>query len=220
MRSMNKKREVGFSLVELLTVCVVMLVVAAVAVPNMINAVHLSRLRGAGSDFSSIAQVARIRAVQDDRFYSVRILAGPPQPGYVDIFPQSNTGASGNGGTGVALGDPLVTINAEISPQAAANAPNTANLKALFLPAGSLLTPKDGSTAAGAITFGPRGLPCSSLTATGGTVCDSQGGATAYWAFFQNTQSLAWEAVTVSPAGRIRRWIFNGPTSTGGWTAL
>ena len=37
MRSMNKKREAGFSLVELLTVCVVMLVVAAVAVPNMID---------------------------------------------------------------------------------------------------------------------------------------------------------------------------------------
>jgi prepilin-type N-terminal cleavage/methylation domain-containing protein len=220
MRSMNKKREAGFSLIELLTVCVVMLIAAAVAIPNMINAVHLSRLRAAGSDFSSLAQVARIRAVQDDRFYTVRILAGPPQQAYVDIFPQSNTGASGNGGTGIAAGDPLNPINSEISPQAVASAPNTANLKTLFLPAGSPLTPKDGSTSAGAITFGPRGLPCSTLTATGGTVCDSQGGATAYWIFFQNTQSLAWEAVTVSPAGRIRRWIFSGPTSTGGWSAL
>src|SRR5579864_4687151 len=151
MRSLNKKREAGFSLVELLTVCVVMLIVAAVAVPNMMSAVHLSRLRAAGSDYSSLTQVARIRAVQDDRFYSVRILAGPPQQAYVDIFPQSNTGASGNGGTGVAAGDPLNPINAEDSPQAAVNAPNTANLKTLFLPAGSLLTPKDGSTAAGAI---------------------------------------------------------------------
>ena len=220
MRSINKKREAGFSLVELLTVCVVMLVVAAVAVPNMISAVHLSKLRAAGSDFSSLVQVARIRAVQDDRFYSVRILAGPPQNAYVDIFPQSNTGASGNGGTSVVAGDPLNPIDLEVTPQAVASAPNTANLKTQFLPAGSLLTPNDGSTAAGAITFGPRGLPCTSLTATGGTVCDSQGGATAYWVFFQNARTLAWEAVTVSPAGRIRKWIFSGPTSTGAWTAL
>lgn len=167
MRSLDRKHEVGFSLIELLTVCAVMIVVAAVAVPNMINAMHLSKLRAAGSDFSNLAQVARIRAEQDDRFYSVRILAGPPQDGYVDIYPQSNTGASGNGGTSIVAGDPLNPIAAEVTPQAAANAPNTANLKSQFLPTGSTLTPNDGSTSAGAITFGPRGLPCSSLTATG-----------------------------------------------------
>ena len=220
MRSLKKNSAAGFSVVELLTVCVIILIVAAVAVPNMISAVHLSKLRAAGSDFSSITQVARIRAVQDDRFYSVRIFAGPPQQAYVDIFPQSSTGASGNGGTGVAAGDPLNPIAAEVVTKTAANAPNTANLKSQFLPTGSTLTPNDGSTSAGAITFGPRGLPCASLSATGGTVCDSSGGATAYWIFFQNTSTSAWEAVTVSPAGRIRRWIFSGTTSAGGWTPL
>lgn len=220
MRRKNSSRQAGFTLVELLTVVVVMLIVSAVAVPNMITAIRTARLRSAASDFSSLVQVARIRAVQDDRFYSVRILAGPPQEAYVDVYPQSATGASGNGGTSVANGDPLNPIATEVTPQAKASAPNTANLYSQFLPTGSTLVVNDASTSAAPVTFGPRGLPCSSVTATGGTVCDSSGGATAYWIFFQDSFTSAWEAITVSPAGRIRKWIFNGSTSTGGWTPL
>jgi len=220
MRQTTSKRQVGFTMIELMVVLVIMLIVAGIAIPNIMSAIHITKLRDAGSDVSSVSQAARIRAVQDNRFYSVRLFAGPPQQAYADIYPQSATGASGNGGTSVAALDPTNPISTEVTAQAAANAPNTANLYGQFLPAGSTLVVNDGSAAASPITFGPRGLPCAALAATGGTVCDRGGGPTAFWIFFQNIPTQAWEAVTVSPSGRIRKWLFSGTFAAGNWSPL
>jgi prepilin-type N-terminal cleavage/methylation domain-containing protein len=200
--SRSDRCKAGFTMVELLMVVVVVLIVAGIAVPNIMNFMHAARLRGAGTDFSSLLQTARVRAVQDDRFYSTYIIAGPPQQAYVDV--------TGNGGTGVVAGDPLIGISFEVTPVAAANAPGTANLQGQFLPTGSGLTVKDGSTTGTPVIFGPRGLPCTTQSASGGNVCDSAGGATAFWIFFQDTSTQAWEAITVSPAGRIQKWQYGG----------
>lgn len=189
-------------------VVLVILIVTGIALPNVISAVHMARLRGSSADFSSVLQTARMRAIQDDTYYSTFIIAGPPQTAYVDL--------KANGGTGVDPGDPMVTIAAELTPTPAANAPDTVNLQGLFLPAGSGLTVKDGTAAGSRIIFGPRGLPCTTMAATGGNVCDSSGGATAFWVFFQDNSTLAWEAVTISPAGRISKWQHG----TGGWSRL
>lgn len=194
----------GFSLVEVVTVGAIMIILLAVAVPFILSMEHASRLRGAGSDFSGILQGGRIRAVQDDKFYSVYILGNQA---YVDI--------TANGGTSVLAQDPSIYINPEVTSVAAGSAPATTNLYGQFLPSGSTLTVKDGSTG-NPITFGPRGLPCTKQTAPGGTICDSSGGATAFWAFFQDSSTSAWEAVTVSPAGRIRKWYYGGT----GWNAI
>jgi prepilin-type N-terminal cleavage/methylation domain-containing protein len=210
----------GFSMVELAVVMLIILVLAAIAVPKVLTMIHTVKLRGVGSDFSGVVQAARLRAIQDDRFYSVYILNGTA---FADIYPQSNTGASGTAGasftTCAAAGfpcDPQAALSSEITPTAAASAPNTSNLSGQFLPSGSALTVHDGLTNTTPITFGPRGLPCTSQTVTvgasSGTVCDSSGGATAYWVFFQDAISTNWEAVTVSPAGRIAKWYYNGST--------
>jgi prepilin-type N-terminal cleavage/methylation domain-containing protein len=190
----------GFTLAEMMIVVAIVFILASIAVPNMLNYVHVSRLRGAGSDFSGVLQLARIRAVQDDRYYSTYIIAGPPREAYVDL--------TSNGGTGVVAGDPLIEIPTEVTPVAAANAPNTTNLQGQFLPAGSGLTVKDGSTTGTPVIFSTRGLPCTTQAATGGTVCDSALLATAFWVFFQDTTSGMWEAVTVSPSGRIQKWQY------------
>jgi prepilin-type N-terminal cleavage/methylation domain-containing protein len=196
----------GYTIVELVLVLAIMLIVAAFAVPNMLNFVHAARLRGAGSDFSSVLQLARIRSVQDDRFYSTYIIAGPPQEAYVDL--------TSNGGTGWVAGDPLIAISPEVTPVAAAGAPDTTDLQGLFLPAGSGVTVKDGSTTGTPVIFSPRGLPCTTQLA--GAVCTSAGGPTAFWIFFQDTITTNWEAVTVSPSGRIQKWQHGG----GAWTKL
>ena len=189
-------------MLELVIVIAIVLVVAGIAVPNTLSLMHAARLRGAGGDLSSLLQTARIRSVQDDRYYSSYFIAGPPRQVYVDL--------KLNGGTGWDPGDPEIAIPSEVTPVAAANAPNTANLQAQFLPTGSGLTVKDGSTTGSPVIFSPRGLPCTTLTATGGTVCDSAGGATAFWIFFQDTISTNWEAGTVSPAGRVQKWQYTG----------
>jgi prepilin-type N-terminal cleavage/methylation domain-containing protein len=201
MRGMTTKRQTGFTLVELLMVVVIMLIVAGIAVPPIFNYMHLAKLRGSGSDFSSLLQVSRIRSVQDDTFYSTYILPGAkgtPGQAYVDL--------KKNGGAKVDVGDPEIEISSEVTAQAVGNAPDTANLSGQFLPTGSGVTPQDASVAP--VIFSPRGLPCT--TQLVGAVCTSAGGPTAFWAFFQDSSSLAWEAVTVSPAGRVQKWQHAG----------
>jgi Tfp pilus assembly protein FimT len=208
MRCENSKAQAGFSIVELLTVAAIILIVGGFAVPNIMSALHMARLRGSTADFSSLLQTARLRSVQDNSFYSTYILAGTPQYAYVDI--------KANGGTGVDAGDPLIVIADEVAPQAAGGAPDTTNLKGQFLPAGSALAVGDGSTTGTPVIFSPRGLPCTTKAATGGTVCDSAGGATAFWIFFQDTRTQVWEAITITPAGRIQKWQHG----VGGWSKL
>ncbi len=208
MRSVNRKRDRGFSLIELMITLVIMLILAGFAIPAILSYVHIARLRGAATDYASLLQTGRMRSVQDDRFYSTYLVAGTPVTGYVDLTSNGGTGAIGN--------DPLIAINAEVVPTAVGGAPDTANLTGQFLPVGSTLVPKDGTTTGTPVIFGPHGLPCTSQSATGGSVCVSSGGATAFWVFFNDTSSGAWEAVTVTPAGRIQEWQHGGS----GWSKL
>jgi type II secretory pathway pseudopilin PulG len=200
----------GFSLTELVVALAVMMIVTAIAIPNLVSSLRQAHLKGAVTDYASLIQSERLRSVDDDRYYSIYILtANGAQEGFVDIYPQNVNGASGSSGTTIDPKDPAVVINPEISQQAVGAAPNTAALQSKILPANSPITPLDGSTAASPVTFGPRGLPCKPA----GGVCDSLGGPQAYWTFFQSGVTQAWGAVTVSPAGRVQRWLYTGGTN-------
>jgi Tfp pilus assembly protein FimT len=196
-----------------LTVCVVL---AGMAIPRLLNVVYAAKLRGAMANFSSLLESSRIYAIRDNRFYSIYILAtsgSSPQEAYVDMLPKSLTGASGNGGTSVAAGDPVIAISSEVAPQSASTAPSTSTLASQLLPSTTTVTPTDASTATSPATFGPRGLPCLILTVTqgsaSGSVCDSSGGPVAYWIFFKDGRSGNWGAITVTPAGRIQKWYYD-----------
>jgi type II secretory pathway pseudopilin PulG len=206
------KSSLGFSLLELMVVVTIVITVAALSLPSLMGAVHRSRLRSGGTDFSGLLQQARMRAIQDDRFYSVWPYAGSGVPQeFVDIYPQGTNGFSGANGQVLDPQDPVITLSAEVIQQPQAGAPGTANLSQQLLGANpNNLTPKDGTDPASRVTFGPQGLPCLSKGVTGGTVCNSQGGAVAYWVFFQNSFTQDWEAVTVTPAGRIQKWYYDG----------
>ena len=198
----------GFSMIELMIVCVIMLTVAGFAVPNMLSFIHTAKLRGSASDYASLLQVGRIRSVQDDAYYSTYLFAGTPEQAYVDL--------TKNGGTAVAAGDPTIEVSSEVTPKVAGSAPDKTNLQTLFLPTGAS-TPTDGT--AKPVIFGPRGLPCATQSVTGpgassGTICTGNG--TSFWTFFEDTITSSWEAVTVSPAGRVQKWQHG----TGGWSKL
>ena len=205
----SAKTNQGFSVLELLLTVAIIMIVAGVAIPNFMATMHAARLKGGVTDFASLLQAARLRAVDDDRYYSIYVLAAAgnnPQQGYVDIFPQNADGTSGTGGQAYNAGDPLVVISPEVVLQAQGAAPSTVTLKAQLLPPTSPVVPQDESVAATAITFSPRGVPCKPVAG----VCDILGGPQAYWAFFQDSVTQNWGAVTVTPAGRIQRWLFMG----------
>jgi Tfp pilus assembly protein FimT len=186
----------------------VALIVAGISLPSYVRAMHTSKLRGVASDLSGLVQVVRIRAVQDGKYYTLRtsnVLA----LGYVDL----------NGNGTFDAGEPSIPTSSEVTIIAAANAPATNNLKGQFLPSGSAITVYDGGPLATPLTpimFSSRGIPCKTQTATGGTVCESGGGAIPFWIFFRNTISGEQEAITVNPAGRVRKWYYGG----GAWNAL
>ena len=200
MTTLLRKCQKGFTMVELVVVVAIMLIVAGFATPGILQMVHSARLQGTASDFAGLIQQARIRSVQDDRSYSLFVNAAAgatPSTGFVDL---QQTGL-------IAAGDPEMLLPTEVSLVAAANAPGTANLKAQLLPAASPVAPQDAASAAATpITFSPRGLPCTPAAG----VCSGAGLApAAYWAFFQDSQTTNWEAVTVSPAGRIQKWSYS-----------
>jgi Tfp pilus assembly major pilin PilA len=195
----------------------IILVIAAIAIPIVMTSIHVAKFRGAAAGFAGLTQTARIYAIRDNRFYSAYILAANTSRGqeaYVDMLPKGTNGASGNGGTAFVSGDPVAAIPAEVTPQAAAAAPATSNLQAQLLPSNTPVTPTDATVTP--ITFSPRGLPCLVTQVTGGSVCNALGGPAAYWMFFQDTYTKTWEAVTITPAGRVQRWYYSGS----GWSEL
>jgi prepilin-type N-terminal cleavage/methylation domain-containing protein len=199
-----RKDDRGFSLIELCVVMAILMIVAGMVFINAASAMRGIRLQQSAVSYANLLQQARIRAVTDDNFYTVQTaLLGSAPIAYVDID---------NSGTYTAP-EPMMAFSQDVSYMAFSSGPNKANLESKFLPVGQEGTVSATSTAP---TFGPRGLPCR----PGGSICPyiNGGVATSYITFLQNAQSAKWEAVTVSPAGRIKIWSYNDSDST--WSTM
>jgi|GraSoiStandDraft_41_1057321.scaffolds.fasta_scaffold54193_4 prepilin-type N-terminal cleavage/methylation domain-containing protein len=197
----------GFSLLELLIVIAIMFITSTMLIMNIQNATRSVRLNESGTMYANLLQQARIRAVRDDNYYSVLTAIDPNTSvpfAYVDIQ-QSGS---------YVVGDPRMDFASGVAPQAYSSGPALSNLIARFLPTGTSSTVN--TTAAGPV-FGPRGLPCKPTTSGGYTTCPFLT-PTSYITFVQNIQSAKWEAVTVTPAGRIRQWVYDESTSS--WSPM
>jgi Tfp pilus assembly protein FimT len=185
-----KTNESGFSMVELMIVCVVMVIIAGLAVPNIFQTYRNYQLDAAGHSVASLLQQARIQAVKTNL------------PAYVNY----TNAAAGNmafvtdnpNNTTYAAGEPDVQLSPAVTFQAAP--PDHAQLDAYIN-----VTPQAANAS---IAFNARGLPC---TESGGnpTVCTAPAG---FEWFMQSAGG--WEAVTVTPSGRIKSWRLS--TATGG----
>lgn len=213
----RKDRASGFSMLELMVVVVVIMIMMALAIPSALNMLHIYRLRNACSEFSGLVQQGRSRSVRDSSYYAIRYVSSTPiTEAYVDIAKNSTLTTTC---TTTAAGkdcDPVVSWAPEVVPVAASGSgvPNSSALQSAWLPSASAVTIEDGFT--NPITFSPMGLPCIANTTT--NVCNSSSSATintAYWMFFENTVTQQWEAVTVTPAGKVQKWAY-----TGGWSQL
>jgi Tfp pilus assembly protein FimT len=207
-RTHGRSYERGFSVLELVVVMGIMMVLAAMAVPGAVQMTRNFRLRNAGTEFAGLVQQARSRAVRDSNFYSMRIIYSTPiTQAYVDIKKTSSLDT---------VNDPFVSWSPEVQPFAAGSAPDTSSLKtsAFLTSVGSTsVSVVDGFVTSGnGITFSPMGLPCVPSSSSSTAVCDHASSTTdtAFWVFFKNTKSGEWEAVTVTPAGRIQKWIHSG----------
>ena len=180
----------GFSLIELLVVVAIGLIVATTAVPAITATIANVRMRASISSLSGMLQSTRMLAVKENKIKTARFTV---ERGGLIVFAKDASSTS----TDVITSDPQVQLEAPITKlttPSGAGAPDA--LTATFL----------GFTPSPSIpSFNSRGLPC--LYAGG--ACPNRG----FAYYFKDTRragSQGWSAITISPAGRITKWFWNG----------
>ena len=202
------RKQSGFSLIELLVVVAIIMVIAAMATPNIMTAIFNIRLRSAAGEVAGILQLCRERAVRNNRYYTVKpaTVAGA-NAAYVDLNYNSTFDNA------APTPEPLIQFPAAVNV-VSAGAPNTANLIAncctTFTPQAATILP----------SFNARGLPCvgASNPPPANSLCNIRdaGGNTVGFVYYMNQTrpfgAVGWAAVSVTPAGRIRVWTYSGTT--------
>jgi prepilin-type N-terminal cleavage/methylation domain-containing protein len=185
----------GFSMIELIVVVTIALIIAAIALPNLISAWYDIQLRSAASQVADLMQQTRMLAAKNNATYSVRFdIANGVQRVYID---RNNNGA-------LDAGEPYIELGRQIV--AAVGAPGGGNGQ----PTQYILP---GDTSVGApcdntclVAFSPRGLPCNySAPPTCATPAASY-----FVYYFQDSRPNGWSAVAVTKAGRSKVLLWNG----------
>src|SRR5712692_9354166 len=112
LHSTRRKKDRGFSLIEMIIVAVIIMILAAITVPRILNTISDAKLRYFATNYSGLLQSARMQAVRKNAFYMVQSTALPTGgTGYYVHF---------EGGT-YAAGDPLLPSAARLpsTPEAA-----------------------------------------------------------------------------------------------------
>lgn len=181
----------GFTIIELLTAVGISMVLAAIAIPHVMNAVYLSRLRSAADGVSALIQQARSMAEQNNATIPVYILNDSVGPGNLSGAFISCISGTCPGGTAWVASDRYVVYGGGVTNSTAPPA---------ALPQASL----GFTTQAGTVYFTPLGM-ISNLPA--GTYT-SQG-----FAFYLTDARNNWAAISVSPTGRSKVWLY----TAGSW---
>jgi Tfp pilus assembly protein FimT len=177
----SKHRARGFSMVELQVVATIMVILVAIAVPQMLKVTYTWRMRGAASALASLIQHARILAEQQNT--TLPVYAGTVETNAQGAF----VGTSGSTWTS---GEPDVPYSGGVTNGSATNAP-------------AALSPGFTAEAAGTtLYFSGRGLPVKS---SGSTYVPSNG-----VIFYLTDTHADWAAVSVTGTGRARIWIWTG----------
>lgn len=197
---MSPKRQRGFSLIELIVVVAVILAVSALAAPKFLNAIYNIRLRSSAFELSGMLQAVRMQAVQDNRYYYLCYAAN-------NGVTQAWVSATGTCGTAPAATDKQVQLGGNVRIVTSGAPAGIGSVLSFPAPTSVLVTAKPA--------FGARGLPCY----VSGSVCKtiavtlSGNQVACYLLYLTDTRpvgSNGWAAVSVSPAGRMQVWTYNG----------
>jgi len=187
----------GFSLIELCVVILIVLVIAAIAIPSAIQTWYNMQLRSTSSEVADLMQRTRMLAAKNNATYPIRynVLNGV-QRIFIDV---------NNNGT-LDANEPYIDLGRQIT--AAAGAPSGGSGQPTpFVLAGdtSTGTPCDNTCI---MAYSPRGLPCNY---TNPPVCATP--AASYFVYyFTDGRPNGWTAVYVTKAGRSKAMLWNGTT--------
>jgi Tfp pilus assembly protein FimT len=190
---MNKKG--GFSLLEVLIVVGIGMAITAIALPSFTTAIANAKLRGSMTSLSGLLQNCRMIAVKQNKTmtakYEVR------SNGLVGFIKKATDDS------GLSTTDSQVEMEAPIDKMITPTGPGA--------PAGVTSAVLGFTAATGdvLVSFNSRGLPCLFDSGT----CPNSG----FVQYFKDTRIAGnggWAAISVSPAGRIKRWFWNGAAWT------
>jgi prepilin-type N-terminal cleavage/methylation domain-containing protein len=196
--SKRETRDKGFSLVELVTVLAIVLIIAGITIPSMVQAWYDLQLRSSVGQVSSLFQQARIMAAKNNATYPVRFrVNGQTLQMYIDTQQNSTLDP---------VNDPFLDLPRGVT--AAAGAPTGGSGQpTAFTLAGDTTsgTPFDNSNV---LAFTPRGLPCNYVSGSPAT-CTTP--AASYFVFyFNNGRANGWVGVYVTKTGRSQLITWDG----------
>ncbi len=182
---------IGFSLLEMTVVVSILLVVSAILAPTMMTVIANARLRSGATSLSGILQSCRMIAVKTNRTESVHytVISHGPLAYVKDATVSSPS---------VASTDPQVELGAPVSLVSSLSGPGAPSVTLDSIMGITLLT--------GDASFNPRGSPCSYSSGN----CTPDVGFVYYLTDTRPLGQSGWAAVTISPAGRIQKWFWNG----------
>jgi prepilin-type N-terminal cleavage/methylation domain-containing protein len=190
--------QAGVSLLELMIVVAIGLLITAVGLPRMNNVIANMKLRASMTTASGFLQNVRMLAVKKNSTMTARHFNRASVPYSLVYYVKDAADSSA-----MTLKDVQVEMEAPIvaydSPSGPAAPPAITNA-ALGLTA----DPQTGDP-----SFNSRGLPCAY---SGGTCVNA-----AFIKYFKDNRiggGGGWAAVSITPAGRIKRWFWNGATWT------
>lgn len=195
MKSMAKSRDYrglqsGFTLAELIVVVSIILIVGGLSIPSLSRTIDNSRLKSATQMLAASYQNARIRATQDNNSYELLVSAPGVNPAQICID------LDGDGLCGP--GDLVTTFSAQVS-LSNVGIPVPLSAAQLNYP----VTQQSASTPG--LAWNSRGLPCQRSSAA--SPCMATG-----WVQHLQLQAsggnVLYGAVSVSPTGRVKTWIF------------
>ncbi len=207
MRFLPRRRWAGFSILELLIVMVIILVVAAIATPTILNAIYNVRLRSAASNVSGVLQSARMQAIKTNTYCSVRGVTAAIVVNNVNAVWADYIGAGaayGSGNNAWESGETIAQFPSGVVPDASGANPafnGAALIGASFVPVPKTVVP----------TFNARGLPCVMV----GALCNNvnpltnQNVSFLYFLRLNTPVGVQWAAISVTAAGRVRTWVYD-----------
>jgi prepilin-type N-terminal cleavage/methylation domain-containing protein len=192
----------GFTIIELLVVLAIGLIMAAMAVPLVRTTMDDYHVRDAMVNAANFTQKVRTYAIQQDVTQRLHYLTVNGQP---VLFAENaaNTPAK------PASTDPQLWLSTQFSIVGAPAGPGAPPQLSGTTMWGSTITPNINTDA----YFNSRGLPCTPAPIT--NVCNVTGGFVYYFQY-QSGGTTRWVASSISPAGRIESWFWNGSSASWG----
>jgi prepilin-type N-terminal cleavage/methylation domain-containing protein len=180
----------GFTLLEMMVVAGIGMIITVTAVPNMITGISNLRLRSSMTSLAGVIQNCRMLSVKLNQAMTTHF---SPQTEGVIVFVKKSTDSSG-----YTVNDSQVELQAPVLQ--VPMAPSGPNAPSAIDPTVLGFTPLNSDP-----SFNSTGLPCAYASG----LCPNSG----FIYYFHDLRpegKQGWAALSISPAGRLKKWFWNG----------